>query len=313
MKTIVIYHRADFDGIFSREIARRYYGDRAEYVGWDYGDAVPSVPADTQLVMIDISVEPLMAHPHLIWIDHHQSAIEKFPAKISGYRIDGVAACRLAWQWFFGPASTDRGIDLSLLPGRADYVDRVVSEPLAVRLAGEYDVWDKRDPRAELFQHGLRSQDLGENMWSLLLAPPCAPLNGQEGIGEVAVDSLLEAGKVLQYSRTRENESVIKHQGFTIRWEGLTFIACNSARFNSHLFTAALRPEHDACLGFCWDGGKGLWKVSLYGVPGKPDIDCKAIAVRYGGGGHKQACGFQCKQLPFPLLAQADTETRGAA
>ena len=25
--------------------------------------------------------------------------------KFKGYRIDGVAACRLAWQWFTHPAS----------------------------------------------------------------------------------------------------------------------------------------------------------------------------------------------------------------
>jgi oligoribonuclease NrnB/cAMP/cGMP phosphodiesterase (DHH superfamily) len=102
VKTIIIYHRADFDGIFSREIARRFFGDQAEYIGWDYGDPLPAVPAEAFVYMIDISVEGLMAHEHLIWIDHHKSAIEKYPATIPGYRIDGVAACRLAWQYFFG-------------------------------------------------------------------------------------------------------------------------------------------------------------------------------------------------------------------
>jgi hypothetical protein len=169
-----------------------------------------------------------------------------------------------------------------------------VKEPLAVRLAGEYDVWDKRDDRADLFQHGLRSQEL--NFPRLL----CDDVD--------YVDELLKGGRVLQYARTKENESVIKHQGFTVQWEGLTFIACNSARFNSYLFTAGLKPEHDGCLGFAWDGGKGKWKVSLYGVPGKPNIDLSAIAVRHGGGGHKQACGFECAALPFqvgPVLPAA--------
>lgn len=39
--TLVIHHSADYDGIFSREIARKYFGDKADYLGWDYGDPLP--------------------------------------------------------------------------------------------------------------------------------------------------------------------------------------------------------------------------------------------------------------------------------
>jgi uncharacterized protein len=28
-------------------------------------------------------------------------------------------------------------------------------------------------------------------------------------------------------------------------------------------------------------------------------VDVSKIAVKYGGGGHKAASGFQCKELPF--------------
>lgn len=290
-KPYVIYHRADFDGIFSREIARLFLGEKAEYIGWDYGDALPVVPEDCELYMIDISVEGLMEHPNLVWIDHHASAIAKFSTKIKGYRIDGVAACRLAWQWFFtynkhrNPFADDH----CGLPEKQDYIDRKVSEPLAVRLAGEYDVWDKRDPNAELFQHGLKSEEID---YRLLLSA------GEEKY----IDSLLRNGRVLAYAKQEENASISTQQSFTLQWAGLTFIACNAARYNSLLFSAALKPEHDACLGFCWDGGKGKWKVGLYGRPGRPEVDLSKIAVANGGGGHKQACGFVCDILPFSFL-----------
>lgn len=297
--TVVIYHRADFDGIFSREIARRFFDTNANYIGWDYGDPVPQIPEGVDLYMIDISVEPLMLFPGLRWIDHHKSAIEKYPVSIAGYRIDGVAACRLAWQWFFsgeGPMNPLRHFADVRLPKREDYVQRHVIEPLAVRLAGEYDVWDKRDPNAELFQHGLRSCE--PDFDRLLMGNEVSPASPY-------LASLLKAGEALQFARVRENESVIKRQGFTIQWEGLTFLCCNSARYNSHLFTAGLLPEHDGCLGFNWDGGKRKWRISLYGVPGKPDLDLSQIAVRFGGGGHRQACGFECAHLPFPLTGGA--------
>lgn len=306
MSLVVIYHRADFDGLFCCEIARKAIGPSATYIGWDYGDPLPQIPAESGVFMLDISVDGMMDYPDLVWIDHHRSAIEKYDSRIPGYRIDGVAACRLAWQWFFGAHKSSK----------LDFIERLVSEPIAVRLAGEYDIWDKRDPRAELFQHGLRSCDLAL-LWPQLLSienPNIAEIErmvdvgvSTEGLiepdGTVApaiVHALLHAGKGIQYAKSNENASVIKAYGFDVQFEGLSFLACNHARFNSHLFTAGLKPEHDGCLGFNYDGRRG-WRISLYGVPGKPDVDLAAIAVKYGGGGHKQACGFKIGTLPFDL------------
>jgi uncharacterized protein len=284
-KTYVIYHSADHDGIFCREIARKFLPD-AQLVGWDYGQPTPlkgELDGTETLYMLDISVPDLMDHPNLIWIDHHKSAMEKYGAK-PGYQIDGVAACRLAWQWFDDKMCCQ---DVAMLPNKQEFIDLKVMEPLAVRLAGQYDIWDKSDPRAELFQHGLRSRKLTPEWWNDLLGD----------YSDVYVDTLLEAGKGIQYAQTRSNESIIKEIGFTLEWEGLKFLACNHARYNSHLFTAGLTPEHDACFGFKWTGKD--WSVSLYHAPGKEHHDLSLIAVKYGGGGHRGACGFRTNKLPF--------------
>jgi Predicted phosphohydrolase (DHH superfamily) len=300
MSAIVIYHRADFDGIFCREIARKFLPD-ATLIGWDYGDPLPEVPLDAELFMLDISVDGLMEHPRLVWIDHHKSAMEKYPATVAGYRIDGVAACRLAWQWFARPPTAEGIADG--LPSKDEYQQRLVSEPLSVRLAGEYDIWDKRDPNAELFQHGLRSRELTPDTWAHLLG------DGADAQDDMLVLELLAAGEALQYAKTRENESIIKSSGFTISFEGLRFLACNAARYNSHLFTAGLTPEHDACFGFNYDGKQ--WRVSLYHVTGKEHHDLSLIAVKYGGGGHRGACGFRVPSLPF--LAAPPTDSTATA
>lgn len=285
--TTVIYHRADFDGIFCCEIARKFLPG-AKLIGWDYGDPIPLVDMDAPLYMLDISIEGLMDHPNLTWIDHHKSAMEKFGQKW-GYQIDGVAACRLAWQWFRCNHPTAVFKDL---PVKGDFVDRKVTEPLAVRLVGEYDIWDKRDPNAELFQHGLRSRDMTPAIWETLL--------GNETPHSIMVDALLEGGRVLQYAKTQENESIIKAYGFTIEFEGLRFLACNHARYNSHLFTAGLKPEHDALLGFNYDGNG--WRISLYHAPGKEHHDLSLIAVKHGGGGHRGACGFRMDDIEMMAL-----------
>jgi hypothetical protein len=273
----VIYHRADFDGLFCRAIAEAYFGERAVYQGWDYGDPVPSVSDQDPLFLLDLSIEPLMRHPRLTWIDHHRTAIDQYPKDIPGLRIEGVAACRLAYQWFFGVATATK----------TDYLERRVGEPLGVRLAGEYDVWDKRDPRADLFQHGLRSRDL-TNCWPLLVS---------RNNGDEIVDVLLQGGRVVSYAQKSREEAAIRDAGHTIQWQGYCFLALNAPHLNSLAFSAGLSSEHDGCLAYHYNGTH--WRVSLYGVPTKPELDFSPLAKLYGGGGHPQACGFQVPVLPW--------------
>jgi hypothetical protein len=304
MKTTVIHHSADYDGIFCREIARKFLPG-AELIGWDFANAPLAIPKEGRIYILDLPVDRVFGKKfegdkfqdreiesisdRIIWIDHHKSSIESHPATIPGYRIDGVAACRLAWQWF--ESNRVHGTIGYPLSKKQQFIDREVKEPLSVRLAGEYDIWDKRDPDAELFQHGLRSQDFNPVDWEILL----------ENRGNLQcnafVNHLLENGKTLQYAKTHENESIINEIGFTVPFEGITFLACNHARYNSFLFTAGLKPEHDACLGFKWTGKD--WSVSLYHAPGKEHHDLSKIAVKFGGGGHRGACGFRARDLPW--------------
>jgi uncharacterized protein len=296
-KITVIYHSADCDGIFCREIARKFMPD-AELIGWNFGDKLLDFPAEGVLYILDLAFDCISASSlpddwkkRVIWIDHHKSSIEKWNDDLPGYRIDGVAACRLAWQWF-SDDSIARGVmsDSCYLPRKEDFYNRSVKEPWAVRLAGEYDIWDKRDSDAELFQHGLKSEELTPHSWISLLDS-----DAMSGL----VIRLLNQGRALQWAKEKENESIIKSAGFDLDFEGLHFLACNHARYNSFLFTAGLKPEHDACLGFAWRGGK--WTASLYHAPGKEHHDLSLIAVKHGGGGHKGACGFTCESLPFAL------------
>ncbi len=314
---IVIYHKADFDGLFCREIARKHFGDAAEYIGWDYGDPLPCIPPHNAdgtpavgLFMLDISVEGLMDYPGLVWIDHHKSAMEKYPG-VKGYQIDGVAACRLAWQYF---SETSRDPKTFALPMKQDYVDRKVSEPYAVRLAGEYDIWDKRDPNTDVFQSGLRSMDLTMH-WSGMFRMDKPSIREIEALADIGhthdliqpdgtvwppiIYTLLANGRVLEYSNTEANASLMRDVAFELNWEGLQFLAINKPRGNSRTFAAGVKPEHDALLTFYWLRNK--WRISLYHAPHRTDLDLSKIAVKYGGGGHRGACGFEAKTLPFSL------------
>ena len=225
----------------------------------------------------------------VIWIDHHKSSIESHPSNIAGYRIDGVAACRLAWQWMALMSATPNPEQFAL-PDKQHYFDRQVQEPLAVRLAGEYDIWDKRDPRAEVFQFGLRSRVLTPDIWETILHNLSA--------NSITVDTLLADGEMLQRYQQHQDASLM-YRSLMVEFAGLKFLALNTARCNSLTFASKDIPEtgHDALMGFYWTGMK--FKVSLYHAKHRTDIDLSQIAVKHGGGGHRGACGFETYSLPF--------------
>lgn len=301
-KTTVIHHSADFDGLFCREIARKFLPD-AELIGWDFADG-PRLLPEGKLYVLDLPVDRVFGYDFsnglpadfdevkkdLIWIDHHKSSIDSHPKDIPGYRIDGVAACRLTYQWFALLKMTPVPEEIGL-PDKEHYIERKVVEPLAVRLAGEYDIWDKRDERADVFQFGLRSQELTPDMWADLLTP--------SGVGkDQTVEFLLGNGGLLQRYQQR-NDAGMMHRSFLVEFEGLKFLALTTARCNSLTFASKDKPEtgHDALMGFYCDG-KG-WTVSLYHAEHRKDLDLSQIAVKHGGGGHRGACGFRATSLPF--------------
>jgi hypothetical protein len=118
------------------------------------------------------------------------------------------------------------------------------------------------------------------------------------------MDKLIQRGKTIQSYLDVTNAQIITERGFDVTFEGLTFRALNVARCNSMTFTASLKPHHDGCLGYFWNGK--VWKFSLYGIPGKEHHDLSKIAVKYGGGGHKSACGFAIKAGDLPEIFGGD-------
>lgn len=288
MNTTVVYHSADFDGIFCREIARRFLPD-ATLIGWNFGDPKVTNPMDGTTYVLDLSPECLsyVSGNQMVWIDHHKTSIDKWPKDIPGYRIDGVAACRLAWQWF---NKGKDGYAVNVPSMREMYFDRKVNEPLAIQLAGEYDVWDKRNPWAETFQYGLRVED---PVWETLLRSPEDPSSDAYAL------EIVNKGEAAQKYSQRNDASICNSRTWLMEWEGLKWLCVNSARFNSLFFAAKDVPEtgHDALLGFCFDGKN--WTVSIYHAKHRTDLDLSRIAVKYGGGGHRGACGFTCSFPPF--------------
>lgn len=285
----VIYHRADFDGHLSGAICKKFLEEnqyKVTLIGWDYGDPIPAVSDEEQLYIVDLAVHELMEHRRLTWIDHHKSSIEKYPDRIYGNRLDGVAACRLCWDYFTKSGYTKRRLH--------EFVDRTVDEPELIRLAGEYDVWDKRDPNAERIQFGLEIYGFHAERCNLEYAL-------------ASVATMLETGRIAQGYVNQVNRRVCNERSYFLTWHGLNFLACNTAYGNSQFFDRHERlNEADALMMWRWDGRRVV--VSLYHAPHRTDLDLSLIATGLGGGGHRGACGFTLD----PMSAAFDAFFDGA-
>lgn len=286
MKTTVIHHDADYDGLFCREIAKKFLPD-AHIIGWDFGRPQLDYPEEGLVFVMDLPYLQVFkgAYPHFtsnefIVLDHHKTSIaDMLGDNMTRFCIDGVAACRLAWQYFTAP----------IFPLKQDFIDRKVSEPYAVTLAGEYDIWDHGASGGEdiIFQFGLKAEE--DIRWPVLL-------NHESAASDLYVRHLIANGEICQRYVKNGNANKMK-RAFNLEFEDLNFLALNTFGANSLTFESALAEEHDACLAYYWNGKEYI--VSLYGSYMKPNIDLSVIAKKYGGGGHKQACGFTQRYLPW--------------
>ena len=333
MKPLILWHRADFDGVCSAAIAKKFVPD-AELHGLDYGDPFPwqkvwpppGELSEIQLLagqilvstgryavdgfekrkvyLLDFSLPPedmekLAACCDLIWCDHHKSALDACAGlDIRGVRSTALAGCELTWEWF---ASLNGE---GLLP-----------LPEAVRLLGRYDVWGAENPdwaRIEAFQFGMRSlrgaMDPVNPMWEERFLSESDDVNlfniattVERGLGILSYRD--QEAKALCADGAHEELLVVPtdmsdfQAGVDPTGKNYRLVCLNTLQRGSWLFKSVWDPaKHDMMCVY----GKlkdGRWRVSLYST--KPEVDCGAIAKSLGGGGHRGAAGFICETRPW--------------
>ncbi len=296
MKTVCFYHNADLDGICSGAIVNLKF-DAVELIGVDYGDPVPwerlkemeknLKPVSDEdyerlrVVIVDFSFDMedmarLEREYHLIWIDHHKTAIAAAKdaglEDVGGLRVVGKAGCELTW-WYF-------------------YAGEMM--PKAVHLLGRYDVWDKTDPDVDAFQYGMRLVQIpvdDKEAWQMLFN-----FYPNRHGHETLVDQWIVRGRTVLAFEQQQARRYAQSYGMVVELDGHIYAALNRGNASSMALDGFYDPmKHDAMMLFC-RGPKG-WKVSLYSD--KKFVDVSETAVKFGGGGHAGAAGFLCDVLPF--------------
>jgi uncharacterized protein len=277
---ICIYHSKDLDGWMSGAIVKLLYPD-VESIGWDYGQSLPEIDTEDQVIMVDVSfpkdvMVEISQVNGLIWIDHHISAINDIGNVRNlwgGIQSINQSACELTWKYFF--------------PN--------VKIPEIVRLLGRYDCFGHKGTEEELkvleFQYGARQLigNISEAFHYLVLA---------KGQGEWDFDTSLceeihfKGQAIYAYLCSEARHSYIRK--FLVKLDGYKFACINQERFNPINFGIDYHLDgYDGFACFWYDGGQ--YHYSLYNDNGL--VDCSVIAKKRGGGGHKGASGFISKEI----------------
>ena len=306
MKIKCIYHKIDLDGWASAAIVQKWCEENnheVELIGYNYKDELPDTNADI-LFLCDLSFDPEIMNKlyteygkKFIWIDHHESAINKNNKKISGIRSVKYAACELTWNFL--------------------YPDFKI--PLGLKYLGLYDS----------FRHK-NTPDHDKVMWfqyyarSVCNSPDTiVPEWIMNKVNRELFDPWLTIGKAIyehlvieaksKYARGTEiffPETVTGidpiNENPDIQAHEYKFIMINEERFNPVNFGIDYHADgYDGAACFYLDKNK-KWVFSLYNNNGQ--VNCAEICIRYGGGGHKGAAGFITDDINQFLLINPKSE-----
>lgn len=304
----VFYHN-DMDGIVSARIILQAMRQRKEeinsedYIEMDYSKEFPlGIIQPNELVyIVDYSIAPeqmmelLRITKRVVWIDHHISAIAKYEPfrerirlefgmdTINGLRANSIAGCVLTY-WYFHGRQNDTEEFATDYPKNKDSLYRTLI-PEYIKLAGDWDVWEHL--------YGQKTKEYTV-CFNTRIKSPFDDNHFENLTDERNLEWFLHAGKDMIEYRDGWAETFMKRYGFETMIDGHRAYVANLGNGNSEFF-GNLINYYDIVATFCFNGE--IYTCSLYSV--KPEINCADICVKRGGGGHKGAAGFVCKELPF--------------
>lgn len=282
-RTLIIYHRVDWDGFTSAAVALMA-NPNAELFGWNYYDNVPNVDGYDKVILVDLTVAFNGDYSwmeknanKLIWIDHHANAISNNKLSfIDGIREDGIGACALTWKYFFG--------------GKM---------PLHVSLCATYDVfrkdgaycdwedaWAYQLALAKIFNVSRKASNYGDlGVQAALSFIKESPKNTIERI---------DYGHTLEEQRSQKETEIFKKAEFSEK-NGIRICKLVSGDAALAQIIKNNIDNHTADVFFLISPEElpdGTYKVAIR-VPEKSNVDASAIARQYNGNGHIKASG--CK------------------
>lgn len=288
MKPIVIYHANCTDGFGAAYAAWRALGDDVEYIDAHYGELDDPATLEERfgsdigqrdVYILDFSLKrPAMdwlfdKAQLVVWLDHHKTAFEMWCdiPNVQRYHLgswpgrhimldNNKSGALLAWEYFHqgGPV------------------------PLVIQHIDDRDRWQWKLPGSAAIHMALwNHKPWSFAQWDDLLANP---------------GDLREMGlTLLGYQERQVEASVEKARPCAINpapmtGAGIPGLAVNTPTHISEVGNELAKKSGTYGLVWYFDGSQQRAMCSLRSIG---DYDVSAIAKVFGGGGHKNAAGFQ--------------------
>lgn len=288
-KILIVYHRVDFDGVFSALITKKFYESNPNYIvelyGYTYNDDLPNFKSQkfkvNELVIVDISFHSdIMLDfikrygvDNITWIDHHITAIRESEDQgfniLKGIRRVGRGACELCWEYFFDETLT--------------------TLPQLIRDLSDYDVWYKRS----------------DDYWNNVIMPIQFGIRALYGVSVSKLNAdlisdtefrehVINVGKPIHNYLIGKWNSYVKNSSFDITVGGqLNGIALITPEICSSVFDS-VRDRYQVFCIVSPRRDNDTFSCSLYSEPDGRLGDFELgeyMKKNYGGGGHPTAAG----------------------
>ncbi len=258
---VVIYHADCPDGFSAAWAAREKMGDTADYFEFQNGDTLSCQVKDKKIFFLDVapSREELVevaSSNTVVVIDHHKSNEQKI-ADLKDCLFDlRHSGAVLAWKYFH----PDQEVPTFLL-----YIE-------------DEDLWRWQLPDSKEIYAYSTTIEKDFRAWGKFIS---------EMESEDSRGAIIGKGKVLLKYRQQLVEKIIRKTVMEVDFEGHRVMAINSSTLADEVAeTLYLRHPPFAIVWFKMREGI---KVSLRG---NGEVDLSTLAEKYGGGGHKNSCGF---------------------
>ena len=311
MKPLVIYHANCADGFGAAFAAWTGLGDEAEYVPMQYGKEDESFwrledgqfdsefqILNREIYILDFSfskwvMEGLFSLAKcVVWLDHHASAFKEHgftpnapgePAvePLTHHHVvldNNKSGAMLAWEYFH--------------PG--------TEVPMLIQHIDDRDRWQFKLSGTKEFHAGLWSRPFSFDAWARIYFEP--------DYEDMAIQYTISEGNIILRAHDQNVQSVVKGSArecwikapepidlpgsfldeVTQGWQGL------AANCPPHL-TSDVGHElanQSGTFGLCWTLGQS-GTVAKCSLRSNGEYDVSAIARTFGGGGHRNAAGFE--------------------
>ena len=305
------FYHLDDDGKCAAYLVHKHasnidnYQDEFIRINYDIPLPLDKINQNEVVFIVDFSIPPeemtelRKITPNIIWIDHHYTAILKNKGvhdDLPGIRYSEnehqLSGAMLTWIWFNHSKIKPVVLSKDTIINESQYA------PLFIQYISDYDTWTHKFKNIMEFHAGMNLYENKEdfddlsNIWVLMYGSDY-DFEDDYLYPTPAILQTIKNGNTAIKFRDGWAKNYADNFSYEIEFEGYRCCVLQLQTCGSQWFKSQNNKGYDIYIACAYNGKE--WITSLYSTT----VDVGAIAMKYGGGGHKGAAGFHSPQFLF--------------